>query len=67
MTVRSHPATPVAQRTQALTCKPVWAVSISLATTEKIAVAFCSKGYLDVSVHPVSSTQAIYSLGGDAT
>ena len=51
---------------QVLTCEPVWAISISLATTEEIAVAFFSKGYLDVSVHPVSPTRAMYSLEGDA-
>ena len=66
ISIRSHPTTPVAQHMQVLTCEPVWAISLSLATTEEIAVAFYSRGYLDVSVHPVSPTRAIYSPGGDA-
>ena len=35
----------------------------SLATTCGISVDFFSSGYLDVSVHRVRSTQAMYSLG----
>ncbi len=38
---------------QALTYGSVWAVPVSLAATQGIAVAFSSWGYLDVSVHPV--------------
>ena len=34
---------------------PVWAPSISLATTLEIDVSFSSSGYLDVSVHRVPS------------
>jgi hypothetical protein len=37
----------------------------SLATTCGISVDFFSSGYLDVSVHRVRSTQAMYSLGSD--
>ena len=32
---------------------PVWALSLSLAATNKIDVSFSSSGYLDVSVHRV--------------
>ena len=32
---------------------PVWALSLSLATTQEIDVSFSSSGYLDVSVHRV--------------
>ena len=34
---------------------PVWAVPLSLATTDGITVVFFSWGYLDVSVPPVRS------------
>ena len=33
----------------------VWALSLSLATTQEIDVSFSSSGYLDVSVHLVPS------------
>ena len=33
----------------------VWALSLSLAATNKIDVSFSSSGYLDVSVHRVPS------------
>ena len=39
----------------------VWPVSLSLAATEEIDVSFSSWGYLDVSVHPVTFSQTIYS------
>ena len=39
----------------------VWPLSRSLAATSGIDVSFFSWGYLDVSVHPVSSYCAIYS------
>ena len=32
----------------------IWAVSLSLATTQEITIVFFSTGYLDVSVHRVS-------------
>ena len=38
---------------------PVWPLSRSLAATWEIDVSFFSWGYLDVSVHPVSSYCAI--------
>jgi hypothetical protein len=34
---------------------PVWAGSRSLAATREVEVSFLSWGYLDVSVHPVTS------------
>ena len=43
----------------------VWAVPISLAATLGITVVFFSWGYLDGSVHPVSSTRPMYSAGSD--
>ena len=45
------------------TCTPVWALPRSLAATRGIDVSFSSWGYLDVSVHPVSFSRAIYSHG----
>ena len=39
----------------------VWPPSRSLAATWEIDVSFFSWGYLDVSVHPVSSTCTMYS------
>ena len=39
----------------------VWPPSRSLAATWEIDVSFFSWGYLDVSVHPVSLVQAMYS------
>ena len=38
----------------------VWPPSRSLAATWEIDVSFFSWGYLDVSVHPVSSSRAIF-------
>ena len=43
------------------TSTPVWPLSRSLAATWEIDVSFFSWGYLDVSVHPVSFSHAIYS------
>ena len=40
---------------------PVWPLSRSLAATWEIDVSFSSWGYLDVSVHPVSSSHAMCS------
>ena len=36
-------------------CSPVWALSLSLAATQKIDLSFSSSGYLDVSVPRVPS------------
>ena len=46
---------------------PVWPLSRSLAATWKIDVSFSSWGYLDVSVHPVSSSYAMCSHTGTRT
>ena len=51
-TCQTGPTTPDEQRVWAYT-HPVWAVPVSLAATQGIAFAFCSSGYLDVSVPPV--------------
>ena len=59
------PTTPSSQRMLAY-MNSVWALSISLAATEEVEVSFLSWGYLDVSVHPVSPSRAMYSLGGNA-
>ena len=32
----------------------VWAIPLSLATTQGVEVSFLSSGYLDVSVHPLT-------------
>ena len=49
-------------------CKhSVWPLSRSLAATWKIDVSFSSWGYLDVSVHPVSSSHAMCSHAGTRT
>ena len=42
-------------------------LSLSLAATNKIDVSFSSSGYLDVSVHRVTSCMAIYSPYGTYT
>ena len=55
-----HRTTPVC-----LYIRQVWADPVSLATTQGIAVAFFSSGYLDVSVPPVISSYPIYSGMGD--
>lgn len=39
----------------------IWAISVSLATTQEIAIAFFSLGYLDVSVLPVRFPALFYS------
>ena len=41
---------------------PVWAISLSLATTQEIDVSFSSSYYLDVSVHRVSSPSGVTGL-----
>ena len=41
---------------------PVWAISISLATTLEIDVSFSSSCYLDVSVHRVCSPRGVTGL-----
>ena len=46
---------------------PVWPLSRSLAATWKIDFSFSSWGYLDVSVHPVSSSHAMCSHAGTRT
>ena len=46
---------------------PVWPLSRSLAATWEIDVSFSSWGYLDVSVHPVSSSYAMCSHTGTRT
>src|SRR5690606_8181408 len=43
----------------------VWAVSLSLATTQEIAFAFSSSGYLDVSVPRVGSDAPMCSARSD--
>jgi hypothetical protein len=53
----SVPATPKAQHCQVLTCRSVWAVSVSLAATQEITIVFSSYRYLDVSVPCVSFTR----------
>ena len=45
----------------------VWALPLSLAATQGIDVSFSSSGYLDVSVHRVTSCMAIYSPYGTYT
>ena len=45
----------------------VWPLSRSLAATWEIDVSFSSWGYLDVSVHPVSSSHAMCSHAGTRT
>ena len=45
----------------------VWALPVSLAATPGIDVSFSSSGYLDVSVHRVTSCMAIYSPYGTYT
>jgi len=40
----------------------VWAVPISLAATDGIDFSFSSSGYLDVSVHQVTSTEPMDSV-----
>ena len=45
----------------------VWALPLSLAATQGIDVSFSSSGYLDVSVHRVTSCIAMYSLYGTYT
>ena len=45
----------------------VWPLSRSLAATWKIDFSFSSWGYLDVSVHPVSSSHAMCSHAGTRT
>src|SRR4051794_7722638 len=42
----------------------VWALPLSLATTQGVEVSFLSSGYLDVSVPQLASTQAMYSPTG---
>ena len=42
--------------------RPVWAVPFSLATTRGITIVFFSTGYLDVSVHRVSTTFVVTGL-----
>jgi hypothetical protein len=42
----------------------VWALSLSLAATQKIDFSFSSSGYLDVSVPPVYLHTAMYSPYG---
>ena len=42
----------------------VWAVPVSLATTQGIEISFCSSGYLDVSVRPLTSTAPMDSVQG---
>ena len=53
-----EPATPDVRRL------PVWPLSRSLAATWKIAFAFFSSAYLDVSVQRVPSSQAIFFTCG---
>jgi hypothetical protein len=50
------PTTPAPLRT------PVWALPLSLATTQGISFDFSSSGYLDVSVPPVRSAFAVTGL-----
>ena len=45
-------------------CIPVWALSLSLAATQKIEVSFFSSGYLDVSVPRVSLSMTILFIIG---
>ena len=53
-TIRTRrPTTPSAQRVAAYT-RWVWAVPLSLATTQGVSVDFLSSGYLDVSVPPLT-------------
>ena len=40
----------------------VWAIPRSLAATRGITIVFYSSGYLDVSVHRVSSTEVVTGL-----
>jgi hypothetical protein len=59
-TFQRRPTTPRMQRLQAYTCA-VWAVPRSLAATRRIAFAFFSCRYLDVSVPCVRFPLPIYS------
>ena len=42
----------------------VWAVPVSLATTQGIEISFYSSRYLDVSVHALTSTAPMDSVQG---
>ncbi len=42
----------------------VWALPLSLATTQGVEVSFLSSGYLDVSVHRLASSCPMYSGRG---
>ena len=57
----------IAVRTPAILLPPVWPFPRSLATTCGISFDFSSSGYLDVSVHPVSSSHAMCSHAGTRT
>ena len=46
---------PYSETAAAYLAELVWAVPFSLATTQGIEVSFLSSGYLDVSVHPLTS------------
>src|SRR6202040_524786 len=55
------PYTPVTTTAAAFHVATVWALPLSLATTQGVEVSFLSSGYLDVSVPQLASSHPMYS------
>ena len=56
-----RPYNPGATTAAAYHVTPVWALPLSLATTQGVEVSFLSSGYLDVSVPQLASSRPMYS------
>ena len=65
-TDQAEPYNPHATTTAVYHVAQVWALPLSLATTQGVEVSFLSSGYLDVSVPQLASSHPMYSGAGTA-
>ena len=62
--IKTGPTTPTTTTTAVYHIAQVWALPLSLATTQGVEVSFLSSGYLDVSVPQLASSRPMYSGAG---